>query len=260
MNKKLIEKHLREKYEKIIMQNGKIEYFALLDVVQIVDDFMADRVLEKKEHWKELVAVYYRFYESKFNAKPDFTRLAPKTLQEIIDKLRRTAEQNNIEWTEQNASAMLSDFLVAAYSDKWLRENFILSNINKQFQKIRDMSPKEIAFIEDLKLLYFTFYKSKHELSPDFNDAELIALRSVVSKLKATADEKNVAWTKVNAERYLEKILQLAYGDKWIKQHFLLIHIDKQFQTLRDNERARQGGKKVGRNSEERGKEYLAGG
>ena len=259
MNKKLIEKHLREKYEKIIMQNGKIEYFALLDVVQIVDDFMAERVLEKKEYWKELVAVYYKFYESKFNAKPDFTRLAPKNLQEIIDKLRKTAEQSSVEWTEQNAAAMLGEFLESAYADKWLRQNFLLSHINKQFQKVRDMIPKEIAFLEDLKSLYFTFYKSKHELSPDFNDAELVALKSIAGKLKATADEKSVAWTKVNAQRYLEKILELAYGDKWIKQHFLLINIDKQFQTLRDNERARQGDKKVGRNSEQRAKEYLAG-
>lgn len=258
-NQKSIEKTLHEKYEKLFMQNGKIPYIAVADVVQIIDDFLAERVIEKKEYWKELVAVYYQFYESKFNAKPDFSRLAPKTLQEIIDKLRKTAAQNSVEWTEQNASYMLLDFLSAAYADKWLKENFLLSHINKQFQKIRDMRPKEVPFLEDLKTAYFDFYKGKHELSPDFNDIECSALISITAKLKATADEKGVAWTKANAERYLSQILKLAYEDKWISQHFLLIHIDKQFQTLRDNERARQGDKKIGRNSEQRVKDYLAG-
>lgn len=356
MDKKKLEKELRKYYPDAVIQIGSEEYIAVEDVVQMLDDALENRWINKTEYWKELVKAYYVFYESKYGAKPVFAGSATKALREIIVKLKKTAEQNSIEWTEANATSALLELLTTAYEDSWIKKEYTLELINKKYPQLRDMRKPKILYWDDLKLLYCEFYKSKFnippdiidkeqdgllsligklksiaefnklpwtkinaeryfkkilniaaeddwvrerftlvsinkefqklretlkmrdalfwepmkikysdfykgkfELKPDFNSSEGKSLIGVLEKIKETADEKKVAWTKENAARYLERFLELAYEDKWVKDNFTLANIKKQFQILRDNGRAKQGDKKIGRVSESELKKFLAG-
>ncbi len=260
MSKKIIERDLRKDYAKTFFKVNEEEAILVADVVQIIDDFMEKRNLQKPDHWKACVEKYYLFYQDKFGAKPDFTKQIPRLFKELIEKIKRSTEQKGDDWTEENAVRELGYILDAAFADKWLKGNFLMTNLNTQYQKLRDARSKEVMYFEDLKKVYVSFYKGKFGLEPDLNDGEIEELKGIIEKLRLTAEQKSVAWTKVNAEGYLIKLLGLAYKDKWIKQHFLVVIINKYFQALRDNERARQkdGDKKNGRLGETGVKDFLA--
>ena len=87
-------------------------------------------------YWQELVGVYFHFCWLKFNDIPTFDGSAPRDLKYIVDALQKRAEKANVEWTLDNAKIRLNTFLHFAFKDKWLSENWILSNINRQKDKI----------------------------------------------------------------------------------------------------------------------------
>lgn len=99
---------------------------------------MAKEKVEKKpvQHWKVLVDIFFVFCEKKFCEKPSFDGSAPRELKAIVLELEKRARFNSTEWTEELAGKMLNSFLEFAYMDKWLRQNFVLSNINRQKDKI----------------------------------------------------------------------------------------------------------------------------
>jgi hypothetical protein len=50
--------------------------------------------------------------------------------------MKKRSEERQVEWTYEIASAMLEKFLEFCYMDNWLRDNFLLSNLNRQKDKI----------------------------------------------------------------------------------------------------------------------------
>jgi hypothetical protein len=86
--------------------------------------------------WNELVSIYFNFCREKFNEEPSFDGSSPRDLKLIIKSLRERAEKSNIEWTLDTSKNRLHNFLSFAYQDIWLRNNFLLSNINRQKDKI----------------------------------------------------------------------------------------------------------------------------
>lgn len=102
---------------------------------------MAKLKKEKKEkkiepHWSDMVAVYFDFTKSKFHDIPSFDGSAPRDLKNIIESLRKRAEDKNVEWTKEVAIVRFRHFLEHAYMDRWLSENWLLMNINRQKDKI----------------------------------------------------------------------------------------------------------------------------
>lgn len=94
---------------------------------------------EKKitKHWQQLVETFFNFYEKKFDGeKPSFDGSAPRDLKSIAEVLEKRAQAANVEWTEENAIIRLNLFLDAAYKVDWLRDNFLLFNLNRQKDKI----------------------------------------------------------------------------------------------------------------------------
>lgn len=94
---------------------------------------------EKKvtKHWQALVETFFDFYENKFGGeKPSFDGSAPRDLKSIAEVLEKRAFASNIEWTEENAIIRLNLFLDAAHKIDWLRDNFLLFNLNRQKDKI----------------------------------------------------------------------------------------------------------------------------
>ena len=102
---------------------------------------MAKAKKEKKEKkiepfWQELVGVYFDFTKSKFHDIPSFDGSAPRDLKNILQALRKRAEDKNVDWTHEVATTRFRHFLEWAYMDRWLSENWLLMNINRQKDKI----------------------------------------------------------------------------------------------------------------------------
>jgi hypothetical protein len=94
---------------------------------------------EKKEttpHWKILVETWFNFYEQKKGEKPTFKGAAPKDLKAILENLQKRAEERGAQWTEEIAVATFLSFLKFAHNTDWIPNNFLLSNLNRQFDKI----------------------------------------------------------------------------------------------------------------------------
>jgi len=86
--------------------------------------------------WNELVETYFAFCRNNFHENPSFDGSAPRDLKNIITALHKRSEIKGWEWTERDACQRLYLFLNECYKDEWLRKNFLLSNINRQKDKI----------------------------------------------------------------------------------------------------------------------------
>lgn len=91
---------------------------------------------EPEPFWNELVKVYFDFCREKFNENPSFDGSAPRDMKAIIKSLHERADKSNIEWTLPVAQFRFYNFLEFAYQDYWLSKNWLLSNINRQKDKI----------------------------------------------------------------------------------------------------------------------------
>ena len=98
------------------------------------------KVHTPEPYWSKLVSVWFDFHEEKFHDKPEFEGSEPKDLLKIIQSLKKRAESNNIEWTEEVASKRLKSFLEFAMTHDVLCNCFTLITINRYknlvFQKI----------------------------------------------------------------------------------------------------------------------------
>lgn len=102
----------------------------------------AKKEKEPTEHWQALVDVWFKFYMDKKTEEPTFGGPEGKQLKEIVERLRKRAEKRRETkpelgpWDEQNACNTLLHFLQHAYKIDWINNNFLLSNLHKQFDKI----------------------------------------------------------------------------------------------------------------------------
>jgi hypothetical protein len=87
-------------------------------------------------YFQDLVSAYFDFTKSKFSITPSFDGSAPRDLKSIIQTLRKRAEEAGVEWTKETAIQRFTIFLQYAFSDWWLSENWLLSNINRQKDKV----------------------------------------------------------------------------------------------------------------------------
>jgi hypothetical protein len=89
------------------------------------------------EHWKELVDFWFEFYTEKKGYQPTFTPRDSKALKEINKNLKAKAtEKGFLNWDKDYCLKVFNHFLNLAYSDNWLSENFLLSNLNSKFDSI----------------------------------------------------------------------------------------------------------------------------
>lgn len=87
-------------------------------------------------HWSLIVKCWFDFNEQKFKDRPSFDRDHPKILKRIIGRLKDRAVKKGLEWTEKIAEERFIAFLDKAFLDTWLSANFLLGNLEKQFDKI----------------------------------------------------------------------------------------------------------------------------
>lgn len=87
-------------------------------------------------YWNDIVGIYFEFTKSKFHDTPSFDGSAPRDLKNILQTLRKRAEDKQVEWTYEVATTRFRHFLEWAFADKWLSENWLLMNIARQKDKI----------------------------------------------------------------------------------------------------------------------------
>lgn len=83
-------------------------------------------------YWDAIVGVWFKFCIDNYGDKPSFDGSAPRDLKSIMKQLRERAEERGIEWSELAAVTRLNKFLEVANTYKYLNENWLLSNINRQ--------------------------------------------------------------------------------------------------------------------------------
>jgi hypothetical protein len=94
-------------------------------------------VLEKTiSYWKVLVQIWFEFYKKKFVVSPTFNGAAAKNLKLILLGLENISKEKGFEWNEAFAKESLLHFLTKAYSDEWLKCNFLLNNLASKFDAI----------------------------------------------------------------------------------------------------------------------------
>lgn len=86
--------------------------------------------------WQDQVNCFFDFYREKFDNIPSFDGSAPRDLKCILRELRKRAEYRNVTWDHENAISRFRKFLEMSYQDPWLRERFMLFQINRNKDKI----------------------------------------------------------------------------------------------------------------------------
>jgi len=99
--------------------------------------------VEVMEHWPDLIKTFFDFCVKYFREKPSFDGSSPRDMKAIIIVLKKRAEAETVAWTKEEATRRFNGFLVGAYKDQWLRQNFILSNLNKFKDKVFFNKQKE---------------------------------------------------------------------------------------------------------------------
>lgn len=82
-------------------------------------------------YWQDFIECYFSYTKERFKEPPTFDGSAPRDLKSIIQALRKRAEDRGIEWTKETAMFRFRTFLDYAYGEWWLREHWMLSNINR---------------------------------------------------------------------------------------------------------------------------------
>lgn len=95
---------------------------------------------EGEPFWRQLIKVWFDFHVDNFHVKPDFDGSEPADLLKIVQSLKKRAEEQSIEWTEETATNRLKSFLKFAMTHDVLLNCFTLITINRYknlvFQKI----------------------------------------------------------------------------------------------------------------------------
>lgn len=99
--------------------------------------------IDVTEFWNELVELWFAFNEQKFHERPSFKDADPKHLKKIVLALKKRAEEKSVEWTKDSSTFRLKSFLDDSFTDQWLKSNFLLSNLDKQMDKIILKQPKQ---------------------------------------------------------------------------------------------------------------------
>lgn len=137
MTKPDIVKQIKRDYPDKVISVGREQCILVQDIAQIVEDFLKSVELNPMEHWQPCVKAYFDWFKTKYKFEPDFKAENPRMFKQILAKLRKVADENKVAWTEKNAIGYVIKLMNAAYEDKWLKENFLLKNINSQYSKIR---------------------------------------------------------------------------------------------------------------------------
>jgi hypothetical protein len=86
--------------------------------------------------WQPCVDVWFEFNQSEFHEEPSFKGADPKLLKIICENLEKRTLAKGKAWDKVTAPNTLRHFLTLAHRDTWLKGNFLLTNLERFFDKI----------------------------------------------------------------------------------------------------------------------------
>jgi hypothetical protein len=92
----------------------------------------------------------------------------------------------------------------------------------------KDKQKETIEFWTEMVECYFSFFREKfYGEKPTFDCSSPRDLKTIVLAIKKKADDKQIEWTLDIALRSLKAFFETAYQDKWIRENFVLIHLNR---------------------------------
>jgi len=164
-------KESKRKKSNLLTQKSKVPKTPSAPEKPALPENGEDKGKQPEPYWQEIVKVWNDFVIEKFKEPPLFAGQDPKFLKSIIGKLKKRCAAKNEEWSQPNALQRFKSFLQYAFADAWLAKNFILKNLDTQFEKVgRDpkkteqlsKQQEEPCSEKDLEFLYQRFHE------PDF--------------------------------------------------------------------------------------------
>lgn len=92
------------------------------------------------EHFNPCVAIWFEVYLSSYGRKPTFKSPEAASFKSLLLKLKDSCAEAGKDWTQENATQALRAYLMAARKDNWLCNNFLISNLNRQYDKVLSMA------------------------------------------------------------------------------------------------------------------------
>lgn len=81
--------------------------------------------------------------------------------------------------------------------------------------------------------VWFEFGFEKFGVKPSFDRDDPKIFKRIIQRLKKRAIEKNIQWNENTGPSRLKIFLETAYAaDKWLRSHFLLSNLEKQFDVM----------------------------
>jgi len=93
------------------------------------------------QYWKTLTQAWFDFFNEKFRTNPTFEIEEGGALKKIARRLKAKSKEENLIWTEERANEKFKNFLNEAYSDAYMRDNFLLPQIARRFDKYYSIKP-----------------------------------------------------------------------------------------------------------------------
>lgn len=94
-------------------------------------------------------------------------------------------------------------------------------------------------FWDLLVKVWFDFGKEKFGIEPSFERDDPKILKRLIDRLKKRAAKAGVDWNETTGPQRLRYFLDCAFADEWLKAHFLLANLEKQFDKVIQNQAAR---------------------
>lgn len=85
---------------------------------------------------------------------------------------------------------------------------------------------------QDLVKVWFDFHKANKLDKPSFAGKDPRTFQQLIHLLKKRASNRNQEWTLEHATGSLNYFLSLAFGEEWLRQHFTLENLVKQFDAV----------------------------
>lgn len=86
--------------------------------------------------WEICVETWFVFYEGQFKEKPSFAGRDPSALKSLLKLIEKKVLAAGHLWTWETCGKQFLRFLQIAWTDDWLKKNFLLQNLLSQFDKI----------------------------------------------------------------------------------------------------------------------------
>jgi hypothetical protein len=120
------------------------------------------------------------------------------------------------------------------------------NSVSKKKNQIEEPEP----FWQELIAVWFDFGIEKFNVKPSFAGQDPKIFKRIIALLKKRAADNQVEWNQETGPRRLRLFLEAAFTEEWLSKHFLLSNLEKQYDSIIQNQRQAAEAKKTSESSE----------